>query len=313
MRPLRAVAELARISNLPTVWSNILTGLCAGYAAKRLADPRVPLLGDGQLLHDMDFIEGLLRLCVFGSCFYTAGMVLNDVADAAADRLHRPRRPIPSGRVDRWAALGMSVMLLALGCAAVWPFEPHRTRLYALASLLAISIVAYNLLHHHSAFAVLFMGMCRALLVIIAGSVFGVTGPTWWRVAGPIAAALFLYTVAITIVARIEHRPRQDARRYLGLVMIPIALAPAIWLAPISDQPLMLGIAAVLVILWLTGAAAMVMVYPPRTQRAVMSWLAGICLLDMFWIVLLGRPMLATLAGACFVLTLAGHRRIPGT
>jgi len=313
MRGLRAVAELARVSNLPTVWSNVLTGLCAGYVAKGLDDPEAVIETDAALLTNAGFINGALLLCVFGSCFYTAGMVLNDVADAPADRKHRPGRPIPSGRIDRWAALAMAVMLLAGGAAALWPFAPNRPRLYALAALLAVCIVAYNAMHRLSPFAVLFMGMCRALLVVLAGSVFGVTGGAWWRVVAPIAAALFCYTVAITVIARIEHRDRQDARKYLGLVMVSIALAPAVTLMPFARDPVTPLIAGTLLCLWLTGAAAMVMAPRPNTRRAVMAWIAGMCLLDMWFIVLLGRPLLAVLAGGCFVLTLLGHRRVSGT
>ncbi len=311
---LRVFAELARVSNLPTVWSNVLVGLCAGYVAKRLAEPESRPVTDLDLLLDPAFLLGFGLLCVWGSCFYTAGMVLNDVADARSDAVHRPHRPIPSGRFNRWVALVIVAVLFAAGFAALLPFaSDNRGRLLTLASLLAVCIVAYNLLHRRSAFAVLFMGLCRALLVVTAGSVFGVTGRAWWMVVLPIAGALFCYTVAITVIARIEHRASQDARRFLGFVMVPIALSPALFLTQITAARFPAMLAALMVTLWLAGAAAMVMSNPPRTQRAVMTWLSGMCLIDMWFIVLLGRPSVATFAAGCFVLTVLGHRRIMGT
>jgi len=314
---LKTIVELARLSNLPTVWSNLLVGLCAGLLVieqEVLAeDGNARLPGDVRLLLTPDFIIAALLLGVFGSCFYTAGMVLNDVSDANVDAQRAPGRPIPSGRIDRWAALAVSLVLLALGCAALWPFAPHRERLYALAGLLAVCIVAYNLLHHRSPFAVLFMGACRALLIVIGASVWGVSGAAWWWVVGPLAAALFCYTVMITVIARLEHSAGQDARRYLALLMIPLALSPALVLPAELRAWVPSLTAAALVMLWLLAAASMILSDPPRTKQAVMAWLAGISLLDVWFITLLGRPLVAALAIACFVITVLGHRRISGT
>jgi len=314
---LKTIVELARLSNLPTVWSNLLTGLCAGLLVVErdmlAAEPDARLPGDVRLLLSPDFIIAALLLVVFGSCFYVAGMVLNDVADANVDARRAPQRPIPSGRIDRWAALVVSLLLLGLGCAALWPFAPHRERLYALAGLLAVSIVAYNLLHHRSPLAVLFMGACRALLVIIAAAVWGAGGAAWWWVVGPLAGVLFIYTVLITLIARLEHVARQDARRYLSLGMIPLALSPALLLPAELRAWVPSLAAAALVMLWLLAAASMVMSDPPRTKHAVMAWLAGISLLDVWFITLLGRPLIAALAVACFVITVLGHRRVSGT
>ena len=47
--------------------------------------------------------------------FYTAGMVLNDVADAEIDRRERPERPIPSGAISPAAAIGVFVALVCGG------------------------------------------------------------------------------------------------------------------------------------------------------------------------------------------------------
>ena len=71
--------RLSRISNLPTVWSNVLVG--ALLAGGSLADRRLPLL--------------MLAL----SLFYTGGMFLNDAFDRDFDAKHRPERPIPAGEV----------------------------------------------------------------------------------------------------------------------------------------------------------------------------------------------------------------------
>src|ERR1700751_5400796 len=74
---LRTLLVLGRVSNLPTVWSNCLTGW---------------ILGGG---------TGWLRflLSVWGaSGLYVGGMYLNDFCDAAFDAQFRKERPIPSGK-----------------------------------------------------------------------------------------------------------------------------------------------------------------------------------------------------------------------
>jgi 4-hydroxybenzoate polyprenyltransferase len=53
-------------------------------------------------------------------CLYWAGMALNDYADRDLDRVERPERPIPSGRVSPGFALGLAagLSLAGIGLAA---------------------------------------------------------------------------------------------------------------------------------------------------------------------------------------------------
>ena len=44
-----------------------------------------------------------------------AGNAINDVLDIESDRINRPKRPIPSGRISRRKAIGFSVTLFAIG------------------------------------------------------------------------------------------------------------------------------------------------------------------------------------------------------
>src|SRR5687768_5701178 len=89
----RAYLLLSRVSNLPTVWTNVLTA----YVLSRAAQDSMPTV--------------LLAMTVF----YTAGMFLNDASDADFDAAHRPERPIPSGDVSRMEVLVCGLLLLAAG------------------------------------------------------------------------------------------------------------------------------------------------------------------------------------------------------
>ena len=92
---LTLALRLGRISNLPTVWTNVLVGVL--LAGGSLADPRLPLL--------------MLAL----SLFYVGGMFLNDAFDREFDAQHRPERPIPSGQVSARQVFVIGFGLLAIG------------------------------------------------------------------------------------------------------------------------------------------------------------------------------------------------------
>ena len=80
-KPSRAKTVLAicRVSNLPTVWMNVL-------AAAALSGMGVEFSSLGLLLISL-------------SCFYCGGMCLNDVFDRSFDADHQPFRPIPAGQI----------------------------------------------------------------------------------------------------------------------------------------------------------------------------------------------------------------------
>ncbi|MCZ6604984.1 MAG: UbiA family prenyltransferase, partial [Alphaproteobacteria bacterium] len=93
--------RLGRISNLPTVWTNVLTG--------------VVLVG-GEILS-----LRLAILIIALSLFYVGGMYLNDAFDRDFDARERPDRPIPAGLVSTKTVFAAGYAMLAGGLAVlVW-------------------------------------------------------------------------------------------------------------------------------------------------------------------------------------------------
>jgi 4-hydroxybenzoate polyprenyltransferase len=194
---LRTALRLGRVSNLPTVWTNVLAGLA--LAGGPLAPGRVALLG------------------LATSLFYVAGMYLNDAFDRHWDARHRPDRPIPAGEVSAaavflagFAMLGGGLALLALGL-------PTRPPLYAGLILTAL-IVVYDFSHKENPLAAVVMALCRVSVYAI--SALSVAAPPPLPVYLG-ALALLAYLVVLTTLARKETR-RPGLRKVIGALIAGI-------------------------------------------------------------------------------------------
>jgi hypothetical protein len=283
--------RLGRVSNLPTVWTNTLTGIA--LAGGSVADPRT------------------LPLIVALSLFYVAGMYLNDAFDAEIDARERPDRPIPSRAVSARTVFGVGFAMMALGFGALlWIGYglPGDTSFHpALGGLaLGTAIVGYDWHHKENALSPVLMGICRMLVYITAGLAVTASLP------GPLLAAalvLLCYLIGLTYIAKQET---------LGEVK---NLWPALFLA----VPVVYGAATALdyltgVVVFVAFVAWLVMALgylkrraPGDVPRAVTSLLAGICLLDAVLIAGAGATAIAWLAVLAFVLALVLQRFVPAT
>ena len=201
---LRALLELSRVSNLPTVWTNVLA---AWIIASGPNWRWTPALG---------------WLLLGASLVYSAGMILNDACDATWDREHRPERPIPSDRLSlsnawliglSWLFGGYALMVFAGGANWLWT------------ALLLAAIVAYDLYHKPWAGSVIVMGACRTLLYLAAGS--AVAPPLSQRWLATLGVLLGLYIVALTLIARAESKGNVHA--LIRLLAAYALLLPALW------------------------------------------------------------------------------------
>ncbi|WP_341829897.1 SCO3242 family prenyltransferase [Streptomyces hainanensis] len=129
------------------------------------------------------------------ACLYLAGMALNDFADADLDARERPERPIPSGRVDAFEALGLAAGLTAagLGLAAV----AGGRRALRVAVPLAATVWAYDLWAQRNAAGPAFMAAARGLDVLLGA------GGNASAAALP-ALAVATHTAGVTTLSRGE-------------------------------------------------------------------------------------------------------------
>jgi 4-hydroxybenzoate polyprenyltransferase len=204
--PFRPVLALCRVSNLPTVWMNVLAAALIGGVPPASAQGAASIV--------------LLAFAL--SCMYCGGMALNDLCDLQYDTVHQPFRPIPAGRVGAAQARAVTGLLFIGGMAALL-LAPHPAGVQAGLLLLAV-IWAYNYLHKAHTASVLLMAGARLLVyIVVALALTGRVGAPVW-LAGATQAA---YVLVLTAIARAEvHAP---AGRYAWPV-VPwlIALMPLV-------------------------------------------------------------------------------------
>ena len=159
-----------------------------------LSAPGDAWLGAAASKADMPFRE-VFTLSLSSCCLYAAGMALNDYADREVDARERPRRPIPSGRVDPRFALGLSAVLTAAGVGLA-AFAGGKGRL-AVSLALAGAVWSYDISLKRTSWGPAGMAACRTLDVLMGA-----------RDARALPAALVVggHTAMITQASRSEAR-----------------------------------------------------------------------------------------------------------
>jgi 4-hydroxybenzoate polyprenyltransferase len=296
---LRTLLDLARISNLPTVWSNVLAGaVLTGYKPSAL---------------------GVVTAGVAGSLLYSGGMFLNDAFDAAIDARERPERPIPSGRVRRYTvfALGYGMLALALGVLVAFVLAKSATQALAVMGAgisVAVGVVVYDRWHKGVAWSPVVMGFCRAGLYLLGAFVTVSEAPR--SVVLP-ALSLLLYVVGLTHVARFENASAVG-RVWPTLFVLAPTLVVAVRASsmPWSSALGVLLVVIVLHVVWTLRALRIALRGGKGAiGRAVVALIAGISLVDATFIALVGGAEYAVLgaAVAAFGLTLLLQRWVRGT
>jgi len=277
--------RLGRVSNLPTVTSNVLAAVALAGASPS------PWY--------------LAVLCATLSAFYVGGMYLNDAFDREIDRAERPERPIPSGQVDAATVFLIGFGLLALGIGIVATIAivgGCGWRPVASSLVLAALIVGYDLHHKRNPLSPLVMGLCRAGVYTTAALT---VGPELGAGVVTGAAVLVAYLIGLTYVAR------QENLRELGNLW-PLAFLAAPFVVARPSGGLALAIELALAV-WVVRCVALLIGPRRRIRDAVTGLIAGISLLDAIWIASAGHPATALAAIAAFGLTLALQRFVPGT
>lgn len=285
---LSTALRLGRVSNLPTVFTNVLVGIVlAGGAAYSVTT---------------------LLLVVALSLHYVAGMYFNDYFDRDFDSRHFPARPIPSGRATAASVRRLGTVFFVLGFGLVGLAAGGDGALPALGASSALIglILFYDWRHRTLALGPLVMAGCRFMVYVSGAVVVSATLPRDVWIAGGVSVC---WLIGLTYLAKQETRDRVTAYWPLTFLLVPL-LFGGLSLAGNTQVllPLVfLAIAAAFGVAWGLRRG------PGDMKRSIGLLIAAISLVDAVLLADHGDKPGMYLAMAAFALTLLLHRVVPGT
>jgi hypothetical protein len=284
----RSYLRLGRVSNLPTVWTDVLAGTALAGTVPQPA--RAALLAGAV------------------SLFYVGGMFLNDAFDCEVDARERPERPIPAGDIWIGEVFLLGFGMLGLGWALIGAATAGAAGgLSALvaAAALAGAIVLYDIWHKGNPLGPVLMGICRALVYVTAALVVsrGLSPPV---IAG--AFALLSYLIGLTYVAK-----QESLGRVRNLWPLAFLAAPLVYAAPAAARGTAGAALSGGFLIWILLSLALLRRPVPDVPQAVIRLIAGIALVDALLIAHSGFPGAAWVAALGLPLTLLLQRYVRGT
>ena len=274
----RGHLALARVSNSPTVVSNVLAGAALAGVA---------------------WHPHIIPVAASMAMFYTAGMYLNDVCDYAIDCLERPDRPLVSGIVSRRVAAGIALLLFVLGCLVL--ITVSREAFFS-GLVLVCCIVLYDYWHKGNPVGPLLMACNRALVYVTAYVAFQTEVPAslFW-----ILIVVLAYVSGLTAIASFETKPGITQRWPMLLLLLPVVyfawqIPPGVW-----------WILLFLFAAWIGWS--IMLVHKKQMARGITQLIAGIAVFDALILASLQLGAGAFVALAMFGLTLIMQRFVKGT
>lgn len=165
----------------------------------------------------------ILLLCLSTIGLYGGGIVFNDVFDFEIDKIERPERVIPSGKISIGEATVLGGGLLVVGVISA---SLVNSTAFILAIMTAVAALVYNRWgKHHPLLGPPNMGLCRGLNLLLGVSILPAMVAELWY----IALVPIIYISAITMISRGEvhgsdRKPLYFAAMLYGFVIFLILL-----------------------------------------------------------------------------------------
>ena len=283
---IHALLSTARVANIPSVVSNVWLGVVLAMFSGDVAVLEIPW-------------HVASRLALAGVALYVAGNFFNDWMDRDWDASRRPERALPRGLfpAELYVSLAVALGLLGTGLAA-----SVNTRCALVAGIIVASICVYTFYHKRSAWAVIPMGLCRALLPVMGYVAFQPYVDGVW----PVAGGLFCYIMGLSLSARHESMAEPPGR--VVVMARGLLLATAIlmaWQHKGFQTGLLMSLAGVLPYLAWTSFCLRFRKKPVSALvsglLAGIPWVDGIVLLPIFLSLAADGAGWTGFAIACFV------------
>ncbi|MBA4853401.1 UbiA-like protein EboC [Emticicia sp. BO119] len=200
---IKPYLQLTRPANIITAISDILAGTAiAGFSFS---------------FYQIE-IWKVIFLCFATIGLYGGGIVFNDIFDLELDRIERPERAIPSGKVSKSNAIFFGILLLLSGVLFAWS---NSLTSAAIAFLIAICALVYDKYgKHHTFFGPINMGLCRGGNLILGMSIIESSIGQW----GLLSILPVCYIAAITMISRGEvHGGNKNTLYFASILYIVVS------------------------------------------------------------------------------------------
>jgi hypothetical protein len=334
---------MGRMANLPTVATHVIVASMLSASGA---------FGRGGFAYQYFPFDPLPlgAMILFACALYVGGCLLGDASDAAFDTKNRPERPIPLGHFSAHTITIVAYLLLGtswiLSCllplvyytgslgsslftftneVLTGPYGGRYSTWIFITSLLTISIIIYAKAHKKMGIgATVLMASCRSLLVIWSASFWFLPSPSYFQINFHTtslllyAAATFIYTLCLSLVARNESDP--DAKTPSWAMQLSFNLAPLLLFAPIvlvhaSQYPLSVSAITPIILaisIYLTWGLFSSFALKRGIPEFVSAALAGFCLMDACFAVFID-PLVALACFGLFLIALLLQRIAPAT
>ncbi|WP_139959763.1 UbiA-like protein EboC [Flavicella sediminum] len=195
-----AKLQLMRPANIVTSVADIIAGIAiAGFL--------------NQDVFNNDQWFSILLLIISTCGLYGGGIVFNDVFDFEQDKINRPERVIPSGRLTLRQAKILGMQLFSVGVFAAFLVSILSGILSIVVMLLALLYDKYS--KHHKLLGPINMGMCRGGNLILGMSISSELSMNYWL----IGVLPVLFISAITLTAQKEVKGKNKLAIAFAIVL----------------------------------------------------------------------------------------------
>lgn len=269
---LKAWIQLIRPSNVLTAISDVLAGVAL---ACLFLQSELPETGS------------LIWITLSSMLLYTGGIVFNDVFDAALDKIERPERPIPSGKVKQSSAAILGTIAFSLGCFLA--YQVNMTAFYIALAIVLMCLLYNGKAKHHFIAGPIVMGSCRGLNLLLGMAVLPDSLSYFYLAIVPI-----IYIAAVTNISRGEVYGNNKTAILVSMGLYALVILTLIYFAFVSKNYL-----AFIFILFFTIMIASPLLKalkslaPQDVRKSVKFGVLALILMNASWIAISGYWVLA--------------------
>lgn len=269
---LKPWIQIIRPSNVLTAISDVLAGVALACLF---------------LQQDLPPVNPMIWITISSMLLYTGGIVFNDVFDAALDKVERPERPIPSGRIKKSAASILGTLAFAIGCFLA--YQVNMTAFYVSLAIVLMCLLYNGKAKHHFLAGPIVMGACRGLNLLLGMAVLPDALSYWYIAIIPI-----IYIASVTNISRGEVYGSNKTALLVSIGLYSIVILTLLYFTYSSKN--YLALVFILLFSVMIGSPvskALKTLQPQDVRKAVKFGVLALILMNASWIAISGHWLLA--------------------